>query len=806
MEVSRKYMRFVVFLLIITYLSLGITFEFILKNHHIIKTFSNLIVIYRIYFAISLLVVLTVLYFSLTMLFRRLERQNERIELINRLYRTLSRINSLIVVAEDRTELMKDACKVFVNEGGFKFAWAALYENERIKPVSCIGPQDFTEEIDRVLESIIPLEQTEIGRRLKMGEIFLIEDIEKNEHPWIKDLLRFNFKSCAYIPITIDEQFSGVIAIFSERQLLINDPEEIRLLREIQGDLSFAFSMMKRLEFQKLLIRAFDQSDEMIFITDSSGKILYANKAVERVTGFEYKEIIGNKATLFCSEMHPEENVKEFLRLIKEGKPFTWVWVNRKKKGEIYQVQEVITPVKNADGEITHYVTTARDITEEWRLREKLEKTIYTDSVTGLPNKFALEERLEVSVEAADQNKEGLALFYLDIFGFTEINNTYGFKTGDRILRTVGRGLQEIVGKNNFIARIGADEFAVLIEGIRSEDEVRFWLNRIIELFRKPVNIGDEEIYLDFTMGVAVYPDGKGTADLISHADAALKNARKEGPGSYNFFTGEITTRMQKRLIMDNKLKEAVRSRRFLLYYQPQVDLKDGRIIGFEALMRWYDDELGWVSPVEFIPELETFGLIVEIGDWVIEKACIDTKELLKIQPDVRMSINLSPMQLKKEIFFTKIVSKINNLDIDPHKIAFEVTETDIMHNIETVSESFKLLRSIGVQIDIDDFGTGYSSLAYLRKLPIDHIKIDRSFVMTMPDNREDAIIVKAISRLTHELGFRVVAEGVETRKHVDFLKNIGVEYGQGYFFAKPLPLDEAVELLEKNRKEPFKV
>ncbi len=806
MEVSRKYMRFVVFLLIITYLSLGIAFEVILKNHHIIKSFSNLITIYRIYFAVTLLVVLLVLYLSLRMLFEKIDRQRERIELINRLYRTLSKINSLIIVAEDRTELMKDACKVFVNEGGFKFAWAALYEEGKIKPVSCIGPADFTDEIDRVLSSIIPIEQTEIGKRLKMGEIFLIEDIERNEHPWIKDLLRFNFKSCAYIPIKIDDQFSGVIGIFSEKKLLINDPEEIRLLKEIQGDLSFAFSMMKRLEFEKLLIRAFDQSKEMIFITDKNGVILYANNAVEKVSGFKLEEIIGHKTTMFCSEMHPKEDVEEFIRLIKEGKPFSWLWINRKKTGEIYKVQEIITPIKNAAGEITHYVTTARDITEEWKLREKLEKTIYTDPVTGLPNKLALEERIEYAVEVSNRRKEGIALFYLDLYGFTEINNTYGFKTGDRILRAVGRKLKEVAGKDNFVARIGADEFAILIENIRTEDEVRFWLNRIIELFKNPVSIDEKDIYLDFNIGVAVYPDGKKSTDLMSHADAALKNARKEGPGFYNFFTGEITTRMQKKLIMDNKLKEAVRSRKFLLYYQPQVNLTDGKIVGFEALMRWFDDELGWISPVEFIPELETFGLITEIGDWVIEKACNDTKEFLKVNPEIRMSINLSPMQLRKEIFFDKIVSKINNLDIDPHKIAFEVTETDIMHNIETVGESFKLLRSIGVQIDIDDFGTGYSSLAYLRKLPIDHIKIDRSFVMNMDGNREDAIIVRAISSLSHELGFKVIAEGVETINHVELLKEIQVEYGQGYFFAKPLPLDEALDLLKENQREAFRI
>lgn len=801
MEISRKYMWFVVFLLIVTYLSLGIAFEFILKNHHIIKTFSNLIVLYRIYFFLTLFITLAVLYISLKKLFDKVERQNERIELINRLYRTLSKINSLIISAEDRNELMKDACEVFVNYGGFKFAWAALYESGKIKPVSCIGPGDFTVEIDRVLSSIIPLEKTEIGRNLKKGEIFLVEDIEKNE-TWIKDLLRFNFKSCAYIPINIDGQFSGVIGIFSEKPLIINDPEEIRLLKEIQGDLSFAFSMMKRLEFERLLLRAFEQSDEMIFITDSAGKILFANRAVEKITGFSQKEIVGSRTTMLCSGMQSEKDVKEFLKLIKSGKTFSWLWTNRRKSGEIYQVQEVITPVKNTEGEITHYVTTARDITEEWKLREKLEKTIYTDPVTGLPNKLALEERIELAVENADRRNETVALFYIDLFGFSEINNTYGFKTGDMILREMATRLKK-VAENNFVARIGADEFAVLIEGIRSEDEVRFWLNRILELSKTPFEVA--EVYLDFNIGVAVYPDGKGTKDLMSHADAALKHSRKRGP-SYNFFTDEITERMKEKLTMDSKLREAVRSRKFQLYYQPQVDLRSGRIVGFEALMRWYDEDLGWISPVDFIPELETFGLIVEIGDWVIEKACSDAKKLMKVQPDLRMSINLSPVQLKEDILFTKILSKINNLDIDPRKIAFEVTETDIIQNIETVGESFKLLRNMGVQIDIDDFGTGYSSLAYLRKLPIDHIKIDRSFVMNMTDNQEDDVIVRAISRLSHELGFRVIAEGVETREHVTLLKKIGLEYGQGYFFAKPLPLEKSLELLKNSQKHPFEV
>ncbi len=806
MELNKKQIWLVALLLVISSIAFGISFTFILKSHHIVPIFRNTVLFFWAYLVFVTLFVIGIFYYLLAHLIKQVQVREERIELINRLYRTLSRINRLVIVADNKKELLKDTCKVFVDEGRFELAWGALIEDEEIKEVSCRGI-DQPGEITDVLVSLIKTREDEFFERLKRGEIILFETLGDGDTPsWLEGILRFGFQSCACIPILIGDELVALVGIYSKKSLLINDPEEMRLLKEIQSDLSFAFNMISKLEFERLLLKAFEQTNEIIVITDKNGRVIYANPAVEKLSGYKLQEIVNRKASLLDTENLIEEEKAILKEKLEEGGPFSWITVDRKKSGEIYHLDQVITPIKDKSGNITNYVITGRDITSEKHLREKLKEVLYKDPVTNLPNRLYLEEKLHTAVENARKKKENVALFYLDIWGFSEINGTYGFKTGDSVLTIVGERLKNAVGDINSVARLGGDEFGILVEGLKSIDEVRFWLNKIIESFKEPMKVDEHEIHLDINIGISVFPDGANSVELISQADATLKNAKEEGPGAYKFFTEEITIRMQRKLIMDNRLKEAVRNKNFMLYYQPVVDLKSGYILAFEALMRWHDSKLGWVPPDEFIPEMETLGLIVEVGNWVLDKSWVDLREFLKINEDLKVAINLSPIQLRKEIFFDNIIARLKRSDLTPEHFAFEITESDLMTNIEKISEFLKILREMGIQVDIDDFGTGYSSLAYLKKLPIDHIKIDKSFVMDIPADKDDMVIVQAITTMVHELGLEVIAEGVETIKQVRFLKDLGVEHGQGYYFSKPLPRDEALELLVENQKKPFEV
>ncbi len=806
MELSKKQVWLVVFLVTVSSVAFGVSFTFILKSRHIIPIFRNTVLFFWAYLVFVSLFVIGVFYYLLSHLMKQVRSREERIELINRLYRTLSKINRLVIVADSKKELLQDACEVFVEEGGFELAWGAIVENEEIKEVSCKGIED-TDEITRVLVSLIQTRGKDFFEKLKLGEIILFESLDDGDNiSWLDGILRFGFKSCACIPILIGKELVALMGIYSRKPLLINDPEEMRLLKEIQSDLSFAFSMITKLEFEKLLLKAFDQTNEVIIITDRDGNVIYANPAIEQVSGFKAHELLDRKPVLLDLENFPEGEREILKGKIESKEPFSWITVNRKKSGEVVQLEQIVTPIKDKSGNVTNYVITARDITGEEHLREKLKEVLYKDPVTNLPNRLYLEEKLHTAVENARKKGEKVALFYLDIWGFSEINSTYGFNSGDKVLTMVGERLKGVVGEINSVVRLGGDEFGVLIESLKNIDEVRFWLDQITGVFRNPLRLGENEIHLDINIGIAVFPDGTNSTELISQADAALKNAKEEGPGTYKFFTEEITIKMQRKIFMDNRLKEASRNKNFMLYYQPVIDLQSGFILGFEALMRWHDSKLGWVPPDEFIPEMETLGLIVEVGNWVLDTSWTDLREFLDIKNDLKVAVNLSPVQLRREIFFDNIIARLKKSDLSPEHFAFEITESDIMTNIEKINEFLKILREMGVQIDIDDFGTGYSSLAYLKKLPIDHIKIDKSFVMDTPGDREDVVIVKAITTMAHELGLEIIAEGVETVEQVKFLKQLGVEHGQGYYFSKPIPRDEALELLVENLRTPFEV
>ena len=806
MDYIKRQLWLTVVLLSIIFVALSVTFFEIIRSHHLIKIFHNITIFFIVFVVVTLLVIFVAYDFIMKSLLKKIYSQQERINLINRLYRTLSRINRLIIVAENREELLKKACKVFVEEGGFKFAWAGVYKDGRLNPVACEGPAEYIKESEKVLSSLLSSLDTMPGEKLRKGEIFVIENVENEDEPWVKTLLKLEYKSAAYIPIKDNGNIKAVIGIYSDKPLVINDPEEERLLKEIRDDLSFAFDMITRIEFERLLIRAFEHSKEMIIITDKDSNILFANPAVKDIMGFDPKELVGKKTAICKPAVTSEKDLEEFHKKIKEGKAFPWLFVGRKPNGEIYHLEEFVAPVISKSGEVTHFVLTGRDITRERSLQERLRDLIYNDPVTGLPNKLYLQEMLEAALEKARVRKEKVALFYVDIWGFSEINSTFGFDRGDQVLIEVSQRLKRNTGADSIVARIGGDEFAILIEGIKVDDEIRYWISKIFDAFREPFQINGDEVYLDLNIGIAVFPDGSGEKDLISQADAALKDSKRDGAGSYRFFTEEMTQKMGKKLILDNRLREAVKNMDFMLFYQPQVDLNNGEIIGFEALLRWSDEKLGWVSPAEFVPELEALGLISEVGEWVLFRAASDLEKFIKIKDEFRMAINLSPYQLRKDILLEGIVKRVENSGVSPDHFAFEITESALMSNIDEIKQELDILRDKGIMIDIDDFGTGYSSLSYLKKLPIDHLKIDRSFIIDIPGNRDSEAIVRAIVTMAKELDIGIIAEGIETREQLNFLKNLGVDRAQGFFFSKPVPLEDALNLLKSNQDSPFEV
>ena len=607
--------------------------------------------------------------------------KEEKVERLTRVYAVLSGINAAIVRTRDRHELFQEACRIAIDHGKFRMAWVGLVDRSAglVKPVASAGEVgDFFESAPLAVTETKPGGHGLAGRAVRAMKPMISNDVTNDPQRLMrKELDERGIKSLAIIPLMVDGEAIGVLALYAA-EVGAFDEEEMRLLVELAGDISFALE--------------------------------HIDKA------------------------------------------------------------------------------------------EKLDYLAYYDQLTGLANRTLFYERVEQLLAAAALEGRKIALVILDVERFKTINDSLGRQEGDALLKQIAERMSQNDDGALRVARISADHFAVVGRAAQSEDEVARRVERRLQrVFGPPFRIGDTELRINAKAGIALFPgDGSDPDTLFRNAESALKRAKSQGE-RYLFYTAQMTERVAEKLALENKLRQALEKDEFVLHYQPKVDLERRSIVGVEALIRWQSRELGLVPPLQFIPLLEETGLIQQVGSWALRRASLDhrawAEQGLKAP---RVAVNVSPIQLRQRIFVEVIEHAIME-GLTPTAIDLEITESLIMEDIEGNIQKLNAVRALGINIAIDDFGTGYSSLGYLAKLPVQSLKIDRSFIIAMHQDTNAMTLVSTIISLAHSLRLKVVAEGVETEEQAQMLRLLKCDEMQGYLFSKPLPTAGLVELLRKS-------
>ncbi|MDH5446600.1 MAG: EAL domain-containing protein [Gammaproteobacteria bacterium] len=550
------------------------------------------------------------------------------------------------------------------------------------------------------------------------------------------------------------------------------------------------------------LSQALEQSADSVTITNAEGEIEYANPACEKTTGYCIDEMLGKKSSILKSGEMENHFYEKLWDSITNGIAFSDTFINKKKDGTLFYEQKTISPLKNTHGEITHYVSTGRDITDFIQSQERIQFLAHHDALTGLPNRVLFQERLEHSVHRAKRRNSTLTILFFDLDRFKVINDTLGHYYGDLLLKELSKRLKQCIREEDTIARLGGDEFAVLIEDAMNIRHVSALANKILETVAIPIKIQKREVHITASIGISSYPhDGDQPEILLRNADVAMYRAKEMGRNNYAFYSSELSEKAVDRLKIETALRQALAKNEFVIFYQPQLDIYTGKVSGMEALIRWQSKEFGLVMPAEFVPVLEEIGLINKVGNWVIQTACRQLKQWQDSKDrDLSVSINLSSRQFN-DASIVDIVGQailINNLD--PGLIGLEITESLLMRNVKSIDDTLERLSKLGLNIAIDDFGTGYSSLSYLKRFPINILKIDRSFIkdITFDGSCSDEIeIVRAIIAMSKSLKMKTVAEGVENQSQKDFLDENSCDLIQGYWLSKPLNVDEMTDWLD---------
>ncbi len=583
-------------------------------------------------------------------------------------------------------------------------------------------------------------------------------------------------------------------------------PAELRLRpHHIEGEALYLLTiddLTRQQEYEDSLALAqqvFDNAAEAVMITDAENRIVRINSAFTRITGWTAEESLGRNPSFLSSGKQSPEFYREMWQTLSEAGVWQGEVVNRRRSGQYYPEWLSISTVRNRQGKVTHYLAIFSDISERKRAEGLIHRYSWFDSLTDLPNKALLIDRINQAIIAAQNEGKPLYLLAFNLNRLKHINDSLGHNIGDEVLKIVAQRLVKATREGDTVSRVTGDDFVVVVPRLSQPHRAINLAERLVESINAPMDIQGNAIHITANAGLSVFPaDGTEPDTLLMNADAALNHSRTQGQNKIAFFEPHMNAAILEKINLQGELTAALAQHQFLLHFQPQLDLQTQRLTGVEALIRWQHPERGLVSPAVFIPAAEELGLIVQIGDWVIDEACRNlARWRQRGLTELCVAINLSAHQFAHTNLVQTVRDAIVRHGVPPERIELEITEGVAMHDADEVLTRLHELKAIGVQISIDDFGTGYSSLAYLMRFPVDKLKIDQSFVRDMGNSSEADSIVRAIVALAHGLSLAVIAEGVETDAQLDRLQHIGCNEIQGYLLSRPLSFDDVSQWIK---------
>ncbi len=737
----------------------------------------------------------------------------------NRALRMLSAVNQATREAATEADLLQRACEIVVDKGGYTFAWIAGKENDEGKHARLRASAGDRRMHERLGSGIVTWDENQIkghgtvGRALRSGTPCIVRDVLTDPlyAPWLEFALEMRFNACASFPFQVDGRIEGALVIYATNDTY--GEAECDLLEDLAGDIGHAIASLRAAAARNEAEAALRRNEALLgraealahvgsWEWDMGTQALQWSEETYRILGFEPYTVVP-MTKLALAHTHPDDRntLKSMLDAVVKGDALSAEldyrillsgdeirWVHTKAEMEYHDTGPL------------RMTGVLQDISERKRFEQRLSEMASFDNLTGLPNRNLLNDRLGQALAHAGRNNGIMAVGFVDLDRFKVINDTLGHDAGDELLKEIARRLSGSLRSCDTVARQGGDEFVVVLTDLARPEDATVVAQKLLEALSPPVTLNGREIIPGASIGFAVYPkDGDNLQTLLMSADKAMYAAKQAGRGQYRFFDPEMNRAAADWLEVGAELHHALERNEFELHYQPKVDLGSGAITGVEALLRWRSPELGLVPPVKFIPILEETGLILEVGEWVIARACRQWR-LWREQglPPLRIAVNLSPRQFQQRNLAERIRYLIDQPDFQPECLELEITESMVMQNVDRAIAMLEELRSLGVHLAIDDFGTGYSSLAVLKRFPVDCLKVDRSFVRDIPDDADDMAITRSVIALAHSMGLSVVAEGVETEAQRSFLVDSGCDEMQGFLFSRPLPAAELAALFRQ--------
>jgi diguanylate cyclase (GGDEF)-like protein/PAS domain S-box-containing protein len=739
-----------------------------------------------------------------------------RIGRLTNLFAALSQCNQAIARAKTQDELFPVICRHAVELGGMKMAWIGMVgDDKRVTVLASHGDRDgLLAEIRTSADDTDPFGRGATGRAIRSGQPYWCQDFESDTamQPWLDFGERFGCRSLASLPLCRGGLPVGCLTLYSDT-ISAFDEDARSLLVEMAADISFALDNFAREDERRKAVAALRiaatafESQEAMAITDADKVIIRVNKAFVAITGYTPEEAVGRKIGFLRTDGDGDRRIAPMrMKTLNDGSWQGEVW-NRRRNGEIFPAWAIITAVRDDLDRITHYVTSFTDTSKIKASEEEIRSLAFYDPLTRLPNRRLLLDRLRQALAASLRNRRPGALLVIDLDNFKTVNDTLGHLLGDQLLQQVTRRFEACLRDGDTLARPGGDEFVVILEDLQEDSahaalEAEAFAHRLLRALAAPILLATEERFVTACIGLSLFGvSGIDRDETLRQADMAMCRAKQAGPNAIQFFDPGMQASVTRRAAMETDLRLGLRHHAFFLCYQPQVD-RTGQVCGAEALVRWRHPKRGIVMPGEFIPVAEESGLILPLGRWILETACLQLVAWAKRRETagLTLAVNVSARQFRQTDFARDVLAILHGTGANPTRLKLELTESLVLDDVEDIIAKMSTLKTEGVEFSFDDFGTGYSSLAYLKRLPLSQLKVDRSFVRDVLSDPNDAAVVRTIIVLARSMGLSVIAEGVETEGQRDFLAGHECHHYQGFLFGQPMILGDFEQLLDRAR------